>query len=107
MADVEKLFKVGRKAFRPVPGVDSAVIRIRPRTPPGLTVEQEQRLRRLVRAAFQWRRKQLGKILRDHGDLDLPVDVYEAAAQGAGIHLSDRPERLSPDAFIRLSAALP
>ena len=30
VARVEKLFKVGRNAFRPVPGVDSAMVRITP-----------------------------------------------------------------------------
>ena len=33
VAQVERLFKVGRQAFRPVPGVDSAVIRITPNVP--------------------------------------------------------------------------
>ena len=107
VAQVERLFKVGRRAFRPVPGVDSAVIRIRPDHPSSMTPDEEVRLRRLVRAAFQWRRKQLRRILRDHQDFGLSEASCESAARSAGIELSDRPERLAPEKFIALAAALP
>ncbi len=107
IACAERLFRVGRKVFRPVPRVDSAVVRIRPIVPEPLSPTEEQRLRTLVRAAFQWRRKQLGKILRDHPDLAVAPDVAAAAAAAAGVDLQDRPERLSPGTFIRLSSALP
>lgn len=107
VAQVERLFKVGRSAFRPVPGVDSAVIRIRPFAPEPLTALEEERLRRLVRAAFQWRRKQLRRILRDHPEVARPAGVFEGAAARAGIDLADRPERLAPEDFVRLAAALP
>lgn len=106
VAEPERLFRVGRGAFRPVPRVDSAVVRIRPLVPEPLDAGQEARLRTLVRAAFQWRRKQLGKILRDHPDLAGAISSVEAAAARAGIDLRDRPERLSPADFIALSAAL-
>ena len=107
VAHVERLFKVGRRAFQPVPGVESAVIRITPTRPEPLGPEEERRLRRLVRAAFQWRRKQLRRILRDHPDLSYPEDVLEAAAAAAGVTSADRPERVTPEQFIRLAAALP
>ena len=107
VATVERLFVVGRRAFRPVPGVDSAVIRIKPLQPEPLDVADEQRLRTLVRATFQWRRKQLGKTLRDHPDLSVPAPELGRIAARVGFELADRPERLSPEAFIRLAAALP
>jgi 16S rRNA (adenine1518-N6/adenine1519-N6)-dimethyltransferase len=107
VAAAERLFRVGRGAFRPVPGVDSAVVRIRPLRPEPLGEREEERLRTLVRACFQWRRKQLGKILRDHPDLRLVPADAEAAAAAAGAGLHERPERLSPDVFVRLSATLP
>ena len=107
VATPEKLFRVGRNAFRPVPGVDSAILRIEPRVPEPLALDEEDRLRRLVRAAFQWRRKQLGKTLRDHPDLRVDSGRLEEIAERAGISLSDRPERLSPDHFSALAAALP
>jgi len=107
VAQVERLFKVGRNAFRPVPGVDSCIIRIRPTVPEPLTAAEEEGLRRLVRAAFQWRRKQLRKILRDHPDLACPEAALAVLAERLGLALEDRPERLTPEHFLRLSAALP
>ena len=66
IASVEKVLRVPRTAFRPVPGVDSTVVRITPFTPPPLSADEERSLRVLTRAAFTWRRKQVQKILRDH-----------------------------------------
>lgn len=106
VATAERLFRVGRSAFRPVPGVDSAVVRIRPARPEPLDEAEEDRLRTLVRACFQWRRKQLGKILRDHPDLQVGAERAEALATAVGVGLHERPERLSPGAFVRLSALL-
>lgn len=107
VASVERLFRVSRKAFRPVPGVDSAVVRVRPFEPQRMTEEEEFRVRHLVRSAFQWRRKQLGRILRDHPDLGYPRQVCERVVRELGIELEDRPERLSPEDFVALAAALP
>jgi len=90
-----------------VPGVDSAIIRITPQRPEPLTLDEELRLRRLVRAAFQWRRKQLRKILRDHPDLSYTEDVLEAAVATIGVSSADRPEQLTPEQFMRLAIALP
>lgn len=107
VADPELLFDVSRRAFRPVPRVDSAVLRLRPLDPPPLTAEDETALRHVVRALFQWRRKQLGKILRDHPDLAVPAERVASVADDLGLDLSDRPERLAPGDFVRLSRALP
>jgi 16S rRNA (adenine1518-N6/adenine1519-N6)-dimethyltransferase len=107
VATVGRLLDVGRGAFRPVPGVDSTVIRIRPLVPAPSSAEDEARLRTLVRAAFQWRRKQLRKILRDHPDVRAPAEAVDAAAAASGVSLEDRPERVSPEQFVLLAAALP
>jgi 16S rRNA (adenine1518-N6/adenine1519-N6)-dimethyltransferase len=106
VAGVERLFRVGRAAFRPVPRVDSAVVRIRPYRPEPLGPEEEVSLRRLVRAAFQWRRKQLSRILRDHPDLRFGVETSGRAAQDLGIDLESRPERLPPAMFVALARRL-
>jgi 16S rRNA (adenine1518-N6/adenine1519-N6)-dimethyltransferase len=107
VATAQRLFRVGRSAFRPAPRVDSAVVRVRPIRPAPLDPSEEVRLRTLVRAAFQWRRKQLGKILCNHPDLRLSRTRAEAAARQVGFDLRDRPERLSPAAFIHLARTLP
>jgi 16S rRNA (adenine1518-N6/adenine1519-N6)-dimethyltransferase len=106
VAEVERLFKVARGAFRPVPGVDSRIIRIRPFVPEPLSLAEEERLRTVVRAAFQWRRKQLRRILRDHPDVARPEEEVEEVAGRLGIDLEDRPERLAPEQFVRLAGAL-
>ncbi len=106
VAAVERLFTVGRGAFRPVPDVDSAVIRITPYHPPPLSVEEERDLRALTRTAFSWRRKQLQKILRSAPGYGLDAETVAAVGREAGIEPTARPESLEPEAFIRLSRAL-
>jgi 16S rRNA (adenine1518-N6/adenine1519-N6)-dimethyltransferase len=106
IARVEKLFRVRRGAFRPVPGVDSAVVRITPLRPPPLSAETEAGLRVLVRACFQWRRKQLGKILRDHPDLNVPPPRVGPLLEAIGARPEDRPERISPGGFVALARGL-
>ena len=103
VASVERVMNVPRGAFRPVPGVDSAVVRITPMNPPPLTEAEEARLRALTRATFQWRRKQLKKTLRDHPDLLLPEAFLPEVEQETGIPLTARPEELAPEDFVRLS----
>lgn len=102
VATPEMAMQVPRGAFRPVPGVDSSVVRITPKHPAPLTLQEEQGLRVLTRAAFQWRRKQFQKILRDHSDLSLSREDVESLADRTGWDLTRRPETFSPDEFLRL-----
>lgn len=104
VADAERVVEVGRKAFRPVPDVDSTVIRIVPHDPPRLTAEEEASLRTLTRAAFGQRRKQLQRILRDAYQL-APEQIAQLEAR-TGLKLVARPETLSPEQFIELAGAL-
>jgi 16S rRNA (adenine1518-N6/adenine1519-N6)-dimethyltransferase len=106
VADAERVLDVPRNAFRPVPGVDSALVRILPHDPPPLLPEEEARLRVLVRSAFQWRRKQFQKTLRDHPSLGLRRSQIEGIEAVTGLDLRRRPETFSPGDFIRLSGLL-
>lgn len=103
VADVARVLLVPRGAFRPVPRVDSAVVRITPHAPARLTPAEETDLRTLVRAAFQWRRKQLQKTLREHPDLALGREVVDAIEADTGFALTQRPECFSPDELLVLS----
>jgi 16S rRNA (adenine1518-N6/adenine1519-N6)-dimethyltransferase len=108
VAEVERLFHVGRSAFRPVPNVDSAVIAIRPRRRDDgeeAAVDGET-LRALTRATFGMRRKQMQKILRIAPGYGLEPDQAEAVLDGVGVPPTARPERLEPDTFVALAAAL-
>ncbi|MDX1567697.1 MAG: 16S rRNA (adenine(1518)-N(6)/adenine(1519)-N(6))-dimethyltransferase RsmA [Longimicrobiales bacterium] len=106
VARAERLFDVSRHVFRPAPSVDSTVVRIRPRDPPPLTPGEEARLRRLTRAAFQWRRKQLGTTLRKHEDFGLSHEELERVEELSGFDLRRRPETFSPAELVRLSEVL-
>jgi 16S rRNA (adenine1518-N6/adenine1519-N6)-dimethyltransferase len=106
VAHVERLFVVGRGAFRPVPRVDSAVIRIVPRVPPPLTAEEERDVRELTRAAFAWRRKQLQRTLRSAPQYELSADDVAALERDTSIALEQRPEQLGPEQFTALARAL-
>lgn len=104
VAEVQRLFNVGRTAFRPEPNVASTVIRIDPGPP--LEPARAGRLRSLTRAAFGMRRKQMQKILRTAPGYGLAAEDAEAVLAEVGIRPEDRPEVLDPEAFIGLADAL-
>lgn len=107
VASVERVLTVPSVAFRPRPRVESVVVRLSPFHPSPLQPEEERRLRVLTRSLFQWRRKQLGKILRDHPELGLGSVEVERATIAAGVRTTDRPETVPPEGFIAMVRALP
>jgi 16S rRNA (adenine1518-N6/adenine1519-N6)-dimethyltransferase len=106
VARVERLFHVARGSFRPVPRVDSTVIRIVPIMPSPLTPEDEQNLRLLTRLAFSWRRKQIQKTLRAAPEYALDQAAVDEVQRTTGIALHQRPEQLSPDELLSLARAI-
>jgi 16S rRNA A1518/A1519 N6-dimethyltransferase RsmA/KsgA/DIM1 with predicted DNA glycosylase/AP lyase activity len=64
------------------------------------------RLRILTRSLFQWRRKQLGKILRDHPDLHLDAAEAEQLLAAGGATPMDRPETIAPQGFVAMAKVL-
>ena len=61
-------------------------------------------MRVLTRAAFSWRRKQLGTILSRHPDLRIPRGIWSGVLASRSLSPTVRPEQLSPDEFVALSA---
>ena len=106
VAEVERVMNVPRKAFRPVPKVDSTVIRIVPHRPPRMAEAEERSLRRLTRVAFQWRRKQFQTILRNHPELGLSREEVEEVQRETGFDLTARPEVFSPEELLRLATTV-
>jgi 16S rRNA (adenine1518-N6/adenine1519-N6)-dimethyltransferase len=104
-ADVRIAFRVGRRAFRPIPAVDSSVLLIEPR-PEAASPERLADLRMLTRVAFSQRRKQLGRILRSAPEYALPADEVERILAALGVSGRARPETLTPDQFLSLAASL-
>ncbi|HET7234653.1 MAG TPA: 16S rRNA (adenine(1518)-N(6)/adenine(1519)-N(6))-dimethyltransferase RsmA [Longimicrobium sp.] len=104
VADVSRVMNVSRDAFRPVPDVMSSVVKIVPHQPPRLEPHDEAALRELTRAAFQQRRKQFQRILRDA--YHLSVEEVEEVGRAAGMDLVQRPETFSSEKFIDLARVL-
>lgn len=103
-ATAELAFRVGRGAFRPVPGVDSAAVLLRPvaRVDEG----RREALRDLARASFSRRRKQIRTILRSAPEYELTGEEAEAILAELGIPAAARPETIPPDGFVALAERL-
>ncbi len=93
-------FKVGNKCFYPAPKVDSAVVQLT-LTPP-LKVSSEDLFFKMVREAFNHRRKMLRSSLKE---LYMPAKIEEALAEMHAAPTS-RPEELSLQQLIALFEAL-
>jgi 16S rRNA (adenine1518-N6/adenine1519-N6)-dimethyltransferase len=105
-ADAEAALRVSRRAFRPVPDVESTVLRLRPHDPPRLREDEERALRTLTRVAFARRRKQFQRILRDAPEFALDAEDVEALERELGVDLTARPETFPPGTFVAMSRAL-
>lgn len=92
---VTALFTVGPGAFRPPPKVDSAVVRLVPRPPGTIGIDDPSRFAAIVRDAFGQRRKTLRNALSAQCD--------EASIRGAGIDPQARAEQLAVADFVRLA----
>ncbi|CAI8766461.1 MULTISPECIES: 16S rRNA (adenine(1518)-N(6)/adenine(1519)-N(6))-dimethyltransferase RsmA [Pseudomonas] len=95
---VEHLFNVGPGAFNPPPKVDSAIVRLVPHETLPFPAKDHRLLERIVREAFNQRRKTLRNTLKAL----LSSDAIEAA----GVDGSLRPEQLDLAAFVRLADKL-
>ncbi|HEV8597763.1 MAG TPA: 16S rRNA (adenine(1518)-N(6)/adenine(1519)-N(6))-dimethyltransferase RsmA [Gemmatimonadales bacterium] len=103
-ARVEKLFRVPAGAFRPRPEVDSAVVRLTPLAPPLVADHEVHAFRGLVVGLFGFRRKQLGRGLREL--TGWPAERAEEVLRRAELESKARPETLAPAAFVQLLHAL-
>lgn len=104
VANVELVRHVPPSAFYPPPTVDSAVVRITPRAVPAVLEENESAYRSFVQNAFSFRRKQMGRVLRNV--LVLSAEESVALLNEANIEADLRPEVLSPEDFARLVAII-
>jgi len=89
-ASVQYLFDIAAAEFRPIPAVDSAIVRIKPRPWPGLQPLDADFFRQTVKKGFQQRRKMLRASLKS-----LPLEQTET-------DLTLRPENLTIEEWIRL-----
>ena len=103
-AQPEMLFQVSRGSFLPPPNVDSAVIRLKIRETPAVSVEDEAFFFQTVKAAFAQRRKTLANSL----SAGLAVSKQQALETLAACEIppNARAEELTMEWFGRLSDAL-
>jgi 16S rRNA (adenine1518-N6/adenine1519-N6)-dimethyltransferase len=100
VAEVNLALAVPRHAFTPPPEVESAALSLEFLDPPRARVDDEQRFRALVKAAFSHRRKTLWNSLRNFPEA-------RAALERANIDPQRRAETLSVEEFAALERALP
>jgi 16S rRNA (adenine1518-N6/adenine1519-N6)-dimethyltransferase len=104
VAKAERLFTVPAGAFRPRPQVDSAVLRLTPLAEPLVSDAEVGPFRRLVVGLFGFRRKQMGRALRQL--TGWKVERVQAALDRAGIEAQVRPETVAPERFAALLRVL-
>lgn len=92
------MFTVPASAFHPVPKIESAIVRLVPRSDRAIAATDMALFHTLVRIAFQQRRKTLRNALKQ-----LPLTWRE---ENISIDLSRRPETLTVDEFAILSNEL-
>ena len=98
---IERVCQVGPGSFLPPPRVHSTVVALHPRETARGEVHDPLGFRTLVRAAFGQRRKTLLNSLSALASKD-EVRMW---CEAAGVSVSERPERLSPEAFAALQRA--
>ena len=99
--EVKKLFNVSAGNFMPAPKVDSAVIQISLYDEPPVKVVDEKLFFRVIKAAFEQRRKTLVNALS--GKVDISKEEIQSALEEASLDLNIRGERLDIAEFARLS----
>jgi 16S rRNA (adenine1518-N6/adenine1519-N6)-dimethyltransferase len=105
-SDVEILRRVPASSFYPRPKVDSVLLRLNVRSRPAVDVKDEKLFFRIVRSAFQYRRKTLRNALLlaiRAGEMQLPENSIDEALQALGIDLRVRGETLGKAEFAELA----
>lgn len=94
---VEKLFVVHPAAFDPPPKVESAVVRLTPARRAGVEISDQEWFGKVIRSAFQQRRKML------RNSLPHLLPDAEAVLSEAGVDGSLRPEQLTIDDYAKIA----
>lgn len=93
------LFEIKKNCFKPVPKVDSCFLSLKFRDRPAVKVANEEMLFRLIRTAFNQRRK----TLRNSLEGIVQPKVLEKFFDQCGINMNTRPEKLSLEQFAVLA----
>jgi 16S rRNA (adenine1518-N6/adenine1519-N6)-dimethyltransferase len=107
MSEVWALFGVPPGAFRPVPKVQSRVVRLQPHAEPLWAGLDYERFRAVVHGGFMSRRKTLLNSLSNASALPNEPDVLRAAVAAAGLDPGVRPDHVPVAGWVALTRALP
>ena len=102
----ERLFTVSAGNFIPAPKVDSAVVRITPHAEKPYSVNDEEQMSKIIRAAFAQRRKTLLNSLSSSFPKLSKSDI-SAAIEQAGFSPNIRGEALDASDFAKISDNFP
>lgn len=102
-ADCEIIKKVGRKCFYPAPKVDSALVQLKVNNKPRLELTDYSHFRKVVKAAFSQRRKNIKNCLLSGG---FSKENIQKSLATVGISENTRGETVSIDLFGKLSEEL-
>ena len=100
LCECEQLFDISSKAFYPAPKVESMLIKLTPKNL--IDIEQVKIVDKLANLCFQQRRKTISSVLKKHYD----KLTIESALNFCEIDQMARPETISPQKFLSLSAKL-
>jgi len=98
-AQTKIIFEIKKGSFRPVPKVDSCFLSLKFRQKPPVQVRQEELFFKVIRSAFNQRRKTLRNSLSGL----ITLASLEEFLNEQGIDINVRPEDLTLDEFARLS----
>jgi 16S rRNA (adenine1518-N6/adenine1519-N6)-dimethyltransferase len=104
-AEATPVLNVSKKAFRPVPKVDSAVLKLDFNKPYPKRAASEAFFKKVVKGAFSHRRKTLLNSLKGYGASWGKEDLLAAMAE-CSIDPIRRAETLNMDEFLCLASAL-
>jgi len=96
------VFNIKKGSFRPSPKVDSCFLSLKFRQKPPVELRDEELFFKLIRSAFNQRRKTLRNSLADF----ITLGSLETFLDGEGLDRNVRPEDLTLDKFARLSNAI-
>lgn len=96
-------FFVSRNVFTPRPDVDSAVVDLEVREEPPYPINNIDVLKRLVKAAFNQRRKTLSNALKT---LNIEKDIIQKALEDTDIDPKRRGETLTLEEFVMIANRL-
>jgi len=100
------LYTIKRTSFYPVPDVDSSLLRLKILQKPAFDVRDEPLFFKIVRGAFNQRRKSIINSLSREAVLDIPKEKLTGILKELKIDPSSRPEDLSLSSFASISNAI-